>query len=136
VPWCTDGAGCPNYATFFDAGSHPPYGANGNGADWAELWNLVWTYSANGPNNATQIESTLHECSFIYVCPGGTRSCRSNNDCPGGQTCQADSWDQGYSCWADCYNPATGTFDADTNALVTQDFFVASERHDPYGPPW
>jgi hypothetical protein len=138
IPWCTN-AVCPANVAYYDGNSHPPYGADAKSADWAELWNLTWTYSyPNGPNGnlTSNVESTLHECAFVYTCPGGTRECASDSDCPGGQACYPDIGDRGMTCWASCYNPSTGTLDNNPKALVTQDFFVAADRHDPQGPPW
>jgi hypothetical protein len=154
-PWCLIG-GCATGTAHFDGNSHPPDGSNGQGADWAQLWNLAWTYSYGtpqdggkvGPNNpASQvIASTHHQCSFIYACPGG-QACSTDPNywvgCPSGQTCMNDTNDPGQHCGASCWNPATlspfqndGVTFYNPAGLVPIDFFVASEKHDPWGPNW
>jgi|SRR5579859_7493537 len=145
VPWCMDGT-CPAGTAFFDNNSHPPYGQGAVQADWLQLWNLAWTYSWGAPQdgttpgphntpppNTSQIESTHHQCSFVYVCPGGN-ACAQNSDCPSGQSCYDDVNDPGMTCWAPCHNTYTlpnGVTAYNPTGLVAQDFFVAAERHDP-----
>jgi hypothetical protein len=122
VPWCMDGT-CAAGPAFFDNNSHPPYGQGAVQADWLSLWNLAWTYSWGTPQDGTTpgpynktipntsgIESTHHQCSFVYVCAPG----------------------------ASCINPSTGTaFLSDgmtfynPRGLAAQDFFFAAEKHDP-----
>jgi hypothetical protein len=156
-PWCYSVGGCPPGTAAFDDNSHPP---DGPGADWQSLWNLAWTYSYTGdpyrpnppdgppgpynpgPNNpppnpnSSNIESEHHQCTMVYVCPGGQACNPQSPSCPSGQSCVLD-WDgynSSYECWAPChhYDPSTGLIEVpDATGLVPWDFFPAAERHDP-----
>ena len=46
--------------------SHPPYGADARSADWLQLWNLSYTYSA------APISDTHHECVAVWAQTGGS----------------------------------------------------------------
>jgi hypothetical protein len=63
-PWQYQGVAAP--WTIIDANSHPPYGSDAMSADWAQLWNVVYTYGDEGPHgNASAgniVESQLHTC--------------------------------------------------------------------------
>jgi hypothetical protein len=122
VPWCMDGT-CQAGTAFFDNNAHPPYGTGAVQADWLSLWNLAWTYSYGWPQdgstygpynktipNTSNIESTHHQCAFVYVCAAGS-SCINPNT---GTAFQADG--------ITFYNP---------RGLQAQDFFFAAEKHDP-----
>ena len=157
-PWCVGGT-CATGTDYFNTSSHPPYGSDGKSADWLELWNLAWTYSWGTPQdgqtlgpynytnpNTSLIQSTHHQCAFIYACVPGPE-CSTDPlypvGCPSGFACQPDLNDPGETCQPGCYNPSTGTpFLADgvtfyrPVGLTPLDFFVAAEKHDPYGPLW
>jgi hypothetical protein len=72
-PWNYEGVTTPPWQQI-DGNSHPPYGSDGKSADWLQLWNVVYTYQAGGPNGSyprNNVETTLHTC--VTILPmGGT----------------------------------------------------------------